>query len=184
MIYVFTTSNKWGSRLIRWGTGSKMSHMLIAKRAENESPIVESTWSTGVWQTTLSKSLKGRKIVLALRIKNLSRGELDALFLSVQKLIGKHYDWKGIAFWAVAIVWFNKILGRRLPPENKFADKDDFYCSELLNANIDFLLQIGVPIGHYGGQMIDPKRAAEILQESARIEVIDLDVEMKFNKVA
>jgi len=161
MIYLFTTSKRIGAKLIRWGTGSSISHMAISASKNLDSLVVQSNLSKGVHETTLAKFLEHYEMVIAFE----TSGELPSRFFEVRKMVGKHYDWKGIGYYAIAVLWFKKILRRKLPFKNKWADKNDFYCSELVYSNESFLRSLEVDLDRYGKQMLSPDRAAEILGE-------------------
>lgn len=173
MIYIFVTNNAIGSRLIRWGTRSTASHMLTARRARLSSKVIESRGGKGVFETTLRESLRGNKVVAAYSVE-LPAAKLDDMFENVAALKGNNYDFKGIFFFTVMLAVMDRVLRIGRSRENKWADKDDYTCSETILANRHILKRM-TPIEEYSEQMISPDIAMDILERGDhRIQKIDL----------
>ncbi len=129
--YLFSRRNKWGSRLIAWGSSKQNislekvpSHMAVLL---DESIVVESTLSTGVriipypqWKLINEELYKIRCIK-----KRQSKSTLNQAF----SLWGKGYDWYGIAFFAWEIIKY-LITGEKLSKTNKWQKENRYFCTE------------------------------------------------------
>lgn len=171
MIFLFTKSNKIGSRLIRWGMKHPtepdydVSHMATLKGQTPEmlSIVMEARLSTGVDITWLKSFLGHNEIVYAFTPRDTSILDQEAVFdLMAKKIGGKKYDWKAIGFLAASVVVCLKVLGTKLPVVNKWADKEDFFCSEMLQSISGYLSRSDIKIGLYGKQMLTPNRAVDL----------------------
>lgn len=171
MIFIFSKSNKIGSRAIRWGMKHPtepdydVSHMATMQGKDPEllSIVMEARLSSGVDITWLKSFLGHNEVVYAFRPKVYDGPEMEALFKHMsEKIGGKDYDWKAIGFLAVTTIVFLKILGTKLPVVNKWADTDDFFCSEMLHSVSAYLSRNAIKIGLYGKQMLTPNRAVDL----------------------
>ena len=121
---VFTAKQLWTSRLIRWGTGSRVSHVYI----EYPSELWGGRWAaeatvTGVRKVIAPKARKGFVEEFACGV-DLSEG-----LLSISKYFGERYDFVGVARFGFPILfwrWF-KVKIRHLT-----RDSDSQFCSELV----------------------------------------------------
>ena len=174
MIYIFSTSDKIGARLIRWGTGEKVSHMAIGQGLGLKwfTPVVESRLLQGVSKTDYGAFTKHNRVVYALKEKGMTHAVSERLFDKNLDFIGEDYDWKGVAFLAATVIVCLKILRVELPNTNRWGDKEDYFCSEMLFANESHLRAIGVNMDKYSKQMLTPDRAFEILWESGMFELL------------
>lgn len=181
MIYIFTTNNAIGSRLIRWGTRSKASHMIIARTPKKGSHCIEARGEYGVRERYLAQALKGNKVVDAFELE-LPVVVLDKMYRDVRSKVGAKYDFKGIGFFALSIAFFTKLLGIGRKKENKWADSEQWYCSEMLMINKKELSKY-TNIKDYSEQNISPQDAIDILSKGDPnfINRIDLKLEMKLN---
>lgn len=132
--YVFSASNKIGSKTIAWGTAhhnttsyKTPSHVCILV---NDCLIIESTLTTGVriipyyaWM------LSGNKIEHSITCTN-SR-HWDEVMQSVLRLYGRKYDYLGILYFSFRLL-LEKYLKLKLPTKNKLQSKDRFFCVELI----------------------------------------------------
>jgi len=145
MIFIFSTSNKLSSRLIRWGLNSKVSHFAIGEANICDAYVIDSTFKTGVELQQLHNFRYDSKIVYMFEIKTIdsrkSQELFDRLYLSLKN---KNYDRKAIAFLSIVILFCRKLFRRELPIENKWADKNDYYCTEVA-------LEIKDELKLYGG---------------------------------
>jgi len=173
VIYLFTTSNKPGARLIRWGLETDVSHMAVLNGTFPlpVSVVLEARLSDGVDITWLKTFKKNNTVITALKPKDLGHEEAKKLFDKMaQKIGGKSYDWKGVGYLALAAVYFVKIMKGKLKGSNHWAERNKDYCSEALLANVSYLKEIGVDLKKYPIQMLTPSRAREILLESGAFE--------------
>jgi len=178
VIFIFSTSEKIGARAIRWGLNSKVSHMAVLGdiKPKQLSITLESRMSDGVDITWLKTFQSKNKVVFALRPAVINDELSENLFKELsEKAGGTDYDWKGVSFLAASVIICLKVLGRALPKENKWADKDDDYCSEVMHILNGYLRSVGVDMEKYSKQMLTPDRALEILIDSGAFEnVTDL----------
>jgi len=173
MIFLFTKSDKVGSKLIRWGLSTDISHLAILEDylPDDLSLVIESRMLTGVDITWLRSFEKHSTIVKAYRAKEMEPLESVRLFQKVSLSIGgADYDIKGVGFLAASVIICIKLLGKELPTENKWADKDDFYCSETLRAIKKELLALGVNLDKFANQMVTPDRAEFLFKNSPFFE--------------
>jgi len=177
MIYIFVTNNAIGSRLIRWGTRSKVSHMIVARNDKAGSLCVESRGDSGVVRIPLTEALLGNKIVRSFEVR-LQKNTVNSMWYNVCALVGKKYDFKAIAFFTVALVVWDRILQIGRPRENKWADKNQYTCSELLLANKN-ILKFHTRLNNYSDQMISPDIGVTILEDSTSGRIVENTQHMK-----
>jgi len=173
MIFLFTKNQKIGSQLIRWGLEDEVSHFALvdSKHLTSSSLVLESTVSTGVRIIGMKEFLKHNEIVYAFTIPEASEGEhLRAFSTAHTQLHGKKYDIKGVSFLLLSVIICIKLLGNDLPPENKWADKSDFYCSETLEATAVFLWKYtSINLDRYSKQMLTPGRALALFKSATGV---------------
>lgn len=132
--YVFSTSDKIGSKTIAWGTDHQNttkyktpSHVSILI---NDCMIIESTLTTGVriipyyaWM------LSGNNVEHKITCTN--HREWDEVMQSVLRLWGRKYDYLGILYftWRLLLERYFKL---KLPLKNKLQSKKRFFCVELI----------------------------------------------------
>ncbi len=179
MIYLFSKSNKLGSKAIRWGLNSDVSHMAILASHEYEineqSLVIESRLSNGVDVTWLKTFKEHNEIVTAVKPIELMPKYSEKLFRELATQIGgDDYDWRGVSYLTLAALYFVKLLGRDLEGSNLWASSKDQYCSEALLANARWLWDLKVDLNKYPKQMLTPGRAREILLDSGSFEEVYL----------
>lgn len=172
MRFLFTKSNLWGSRLIRWGLGEDVSHVAVQLDLPNfGTPIVvESRLDQGVIASPLAAFLERNQIVheLVLDVPNAAFEEL--LYLSLQKnAVGRRYDQKGFAFW-IAAVLAKKALGRKVPSTNPWGTRKDHLCVEIVRGSERVLEDgLGISLGEIDFEMTSPRGLMWILAKSPRL---------------
>jgi len=162
MKFLFTKSNLPGSRLIRWGLNTDVSHfaILFMEDLGDNAIVIESRLGQGVRPIWLKDFLAHNDVVTAVAHDTDQEKYLYGKILD--KVGGQPYDWKAVTFLSVAVI-MKKLFKRPLPKKNLWGAKDMQYCSEVLNAMTSYLKQHGVPVHVYGNQMLTPERAREIL---------------------
>jgi hypothetical protein len=157
MIFIFTTSNKIGSRLIRWGLNSDVSHFAIAETNVYDAFVLDSTLEENVSVKKLNDFQRSHQIVYAFESNTLDFKTSQSLFTKVySELKNKKYDYKGIAWLGLTVLFCKKLFGRPLPKSNQWADTDDFFCSEIANIlKKELLLFCNIDLLEYN-QMLTP----------------------------
>ena len=121
---VFTAKKLWTSRLIRWSTGSRVSHVYI----EYPSELWGGRWAaeatvSGVRKVIVPKARKGF-------IEEFhSTLELQKGLASISKYFGERYDFIGVARFGLPILfwrWF------RVKIRHVTRDSKSQFCSELV----------------------------------------------------
>jgi len=119
---VFTASDSWISKTIRWFTKSTASHVMIGTQLQGVPVYLHSTIG-GVQITPMSK-YTDRKVAEYEIIPDLSDGLRHAY-----THIGSKYDYIGLLGYAVVILawrWFKAKI------KNPLANKDAVVCSEFI----------------------------------------------------
>ena len=170
MFYLYSTNDKPGAKLIRWGGRDKCSH--FAKYYPDRGAVVESRIDTGVRVITFMEWKRQNRIIFCQHIDlNVSD---DKLYEMDRAIIGKRYDKK-------AILWLSfKTICRKLfawSPfvENKWGDKDHYFCLEVVNTHRKILDDNGFIID-YDIENMYPEEFYEISRECDFIKDIDKDV--------
>jgi len=172
MIFLFTRNNYPASKIIRWGLEAKedVSHFALVdtKYPRSSSLILDSTFQEGVRVLGIHEFLKHNEVVYAFAIpKGNNKAHMRAFAQIHTELYGKDYDIKGVSFLAVSIIVCIKLMGQDLPPENKWADKTDFFCSEVLKTTEEFLAKYSdIQFNRYSSQMLTPDRGVQIFKDS------------------
>jgi len=173
MIFLFTTSNKIGARLIRWGDDWDASHFALVPSDRNSpySVVLESTLADGFAPTWL-KSLRKKAEIKHVLLWDLSPEENARLYHKIiDHMADRDYDKKGV-LWLSVTTLLRKAFRMKLPARNQWGDRNDVFCSEILQAISADLEKIGVPMWRFDPQMLTPKRAYDILLESDQIKEI------------
>lgn len=126
MSLVWTKSDKIGSKLIRWCTGSSSSHMAWIM----DSRIVfHSTFSRGVHLTWLHNFLNINQVVHRIDF-DLTLPDEESIYQSLIYLESRGYDYG--AFFYLGFMYLKyKIFGTPLPPKNKWSSSNRYICLEM-----------------------------------------------------
>jgi hypothetical protein len=124
-----STCDAWTSKLIRWFTGSDVSHALIivdfemvqADGTAHPRMVLEAT-ATGFGLRLLSEFLKTNTIMLEAE----PPGELVKGYLGVLNLLEEAYDYEGIV--GIALVGLARRLGKRI--QSPVHSSHALFCSE------------------------------------------------------
>lgn len=141
MIYIWSTNELIGAKLIRWGGEDKSSH--FAKYYPHLDLVIESRLDTGVREIPMSDWLAhGNKIVYQLEPKLTLDDE--QLYLLDKPIIGKRYD-KMAILWKAATTLVSKIWRKAtFRPKNQWGNKDHFFCVEIIKTHDIALWSAGV----------------------------------------
>lgn len=137
LYYLFSRNQKVGSKLIAWASGLLVkdlekvpSHMAILIRLDNckETLVFESVLNGGV--RIIPYSVWKTHNELCYKIKCSSTLDLNKIFVYVNEMWGKKYDWPGIAFFAKSFL-MHWLFKKEFPQENAWQSDDKFFCNEL-----------------------------------------------------
>lgn len=133
MILLFTTQNKIGSRLIRWGTESDCSHFAVCFDIGDKSGIVfQSQLQSGVTISPWPDFIKHHKIVHALA--PVAPVDEEAVYQAMVKMFyGQKYDWMAFTYFSLCVLR-RKITGQALPTRNVWGNDRSFLCTEIASA--------------------------------------------------
>ncbi len=174
MLFINSTSDQWGSRLIRYGRESKSSHFAIGYGPEDDpcTLIVHSMLGKGVHPVWLKEFKKDNRVTSILKVGRVTEDEIyNAYRNTVKEIGGKDYDDGAIAWWTGRSL-LEKIFGLTFKnPDNTLGKDEDFYCVEVLWGVRHFLREIGFKIPEERGffERMDPEDAREWLLTNPRI---------------
>jgi len=168
MYYLYSTNDKPGAKLIRWGGRDKCSH--FAKYYPSRGTVVESRVDTGVRELPIGNWLRENRVVFADRMKfqNITDGELYGLD---QPIIGKRYDKKAILFKAFTTI-LSRLFSWMTFRENKWGAKDQYFCLEIVLTHKDILEAHNCPMD-YDVENLYPEEFHEILGVYDFVESVD-----------
>lgn len=145
--YLFSRRDKWGSRLIAWGSKYENldlehapSHIAVLL---NDSIVVESTFTTGVRLVPYAEWAKINEELYKIPCIHSYRASKDTLEQAFS-LWDKGYDWTGIAFFAVSLVRFI-LFKTPLPKHNEWQDKNRYFCTEFVAMLVDADFSMSTP---------------------------------------
>lgn len=175
MLFLWSRSNKVGSRLIRWGTGEDVSHFAVCffeNRGES-APLIESRGRSGVQLLWLGDFMEQNEIVYALRFEYKDRAEEARMFHDTSKRLREmQYDYHGIFYWMWVLVK-KKLFGHATPVRNEWGSDERVYCVEVMQEMAEFLLEIGIDISKVDLEMTTPGAAFRLLETSAHLSPVD-----------
>lgn len=128
MILMWTTSDRIGSRLIRFGTEEEASHFCLAFSINGEKQLLLQQEMGGFEVLWLNKWLKTRRVVKALEPIDSSDRENRALMAEIlNRFSATEYDHGAFYYfaWRAALRRFFDIP---LPPKNKWGSDRDPLC--------------------------------------------------------
>lgn len=165
MIFIGSTNEMLGSKLIRWGTRSETSHFAIGFDLGGRGvDILESTFSQGgVRQITYEYFKTYQQITQELHVPLPPNTERELFNLVLDRVKGKKYDNNAIAYWGIRLV-MNRYMCIPLPSHNQWGDRDRLYCVEVLSALREWLAGVGV-VFDKEIEMIHPGEAFEYLKQ-------------------
>jgi len=141
MIYIWSTNDRVGAKLIRWGGKDKSSHFV--KHYPHLDLVVESRLDTGVHEISMRDWLaQGNKIVYQLET-NLGLSD-EQLYRLDKMIIGKQYDKMAILWKAVTTLVRKVWRTATLRPRNQWGNKDHYFCVEIVKTHEIVLWSAGV----------------------------------------
>jgi hypothetical protein len=145
--YVFSKRNKWGSKLIAWGSSYENldlehipSHVGVLL---NNSIVVESTFFSGVRVVPYSEWLKINQELYKLPCAQEYRSSKDTLDRAFS-LWSKGYDWAGIMYFGWSLLKLI-LLDKPLPAKNKWQKNNRYFCTEFVAMLVDEDFSMSTP---------------------------------------
>jgi len=166
MIFIWSTNNHWGSRLIRWGLGEPSSHFAICFFEDEAcATVLESRLDTGVDTCSLQDFMRRNDIVHMLQCP-IEKDEEPGLFRHVyDSSQGICYDYPAIMYWLWA-GFMRKFFNRPLPKVNDMDRTEMMYCVEIVQLLEDYLEDIGADLSDYDIAMLSPEQIYLILSDT------------------
>lgn len=177
MIFLWTTSDQIGSRLIKWGLEEDCSHFALAffEHRGRSAPLIESKAAHGVKLRWLGDFLEHNKVVHALKFPFESgKQQADLFHHTSSEVIGIEYDKRGIAYWAIAGA-LKKFFGRPIPMTNKWGRNEQLYCVEIIEAMEEFMKTLGIDLNTFDLEMTSPHMAYHLLKDNAGLTDVTSD---------
>ena len=136
--YLFSKRDKWGSKLIAWGTDHMSdepvtpSHIAILVQ---ERWVFESTLESGVRVMSYPKWSELNDEVACIPCAQVYRdySEIKNIFRDIK---GKGYDWLGVMYFA-GWIFLNRYMKAAIPGVNKWESQDKYFCSEAVGRLIN-----------------------------------------------
>lgn len=181
MIFVWTTSSTPGSALIRWGRGTDCSHFavvfdkLVCGLDQGCWLVGESRFSEGVDLDWWHQFRKRNRVVHALEYLPIEKSpdEREAYCAFGKKMRGRQYDKKSV-LWLAFDSLLRKANIRNPYSENKWGDRDDVYCQEVITSFGEIFSRDGLIFTPRDVEMLDPHMAYEMLVTAPQFRKIDL----------
>ena len=132
MIFIFSTTDTWYSKIIRWALGSKVSHFAIGEANICDSFVVDTEIGHDTRIQKLYEFRENNKIVYAFECDLIDIKESQRIFNYLYaRLKNTRYDTYGIAWIGVCTLFFKKLFRKPLPKYNQWANRNDYFCSEI-----------------------------------------------------
>lgn len=168
MKFLFTTTDKLYSRLIRWGLEEDCSHFAIQFDLPTRSVIMESIIEKGVHRCDVEGFLKENKVIHSLEY--VGDKYVDNLFYDcVYRHYNDRYDTTAIMFWALATA-AKRTFHVKQPWYNPWDMDNKHYCVEVLDGSELLMAQyLGLDVSNVDWGMTSPHEAYDILRKSAML---------------
>lgn len=134
MIFLFSTSEKVGSQLIRWGRDSDCSHFsvcwdgLIKDLHPDYWLVTESRALSGVKADWLSVVKRSNKINHAMKINIGANLEQAYYSKYITEMGGKQYDTEAVSYFSFVTLW--EKMGFTASRKNEWDDPMKVFCTE------------------------------------------------------
>lgn len=136
--------------------------------------MAESRISTdGVGLEWLSQFKQRNRVVHALEYVPIDEDDFGAYCEFSKKMAGKEYDKKAV-LWLAFDSLLRKLNIRNPYSENKWGDRDDVYCQEVIEAFRDTFQRDGLKLTYSDVEMLDPHAAYELLVKEPQWRKIDI----------
>ena len=166
MIFLWSTNEQWGSRLIRWGLDEPSSHFAICffEDTKGKETVIESRLSSGVDTCSLRDFMRRNKMVHMLQAPVTDDEEITLYNHVYNSMQGVRYDAPAILYW-ILVGFVRKFFKKELPKENAMNRTEQLYCVEVLELIEDYLEDIGVDLEDIDISMMSPEMAYNLLLE-------------------
>lgn len=145
--YVFSRRDKWGSKLIAWGSSYEKldikdmpSHVGVLL---NGDIVVESTFFSGVRLVPYSEWLQLNEELYRLPCAQEYRSSDDTLKKAFS-LWGRGYDWAGIMYFAWSFLMLI-LFDKPMPKRNLWQKYDKYFCTEFVAMLVDEDFSMSTP---------------------------------------
>jgi hypothetical protein len=171
MYYLYSTNDKPGAKLIRWGGRDKASH--FAKYYPGKNIVIEARLDTGVREISFTEWKKENRVIYAQEINFPGVTDHD-FYLRDRAIIGKRYDSKAVFFLALVTLW--KRFCSWFPyTENKWGEKDAYFCLEIMETHKEIFEANYIPMD-YDLENLYPQEFYEILIEYPSVNYVNPEV--------
>lgn len=166
MIFLWSKSNRIGSRVIRWGIGEPSSHFsaMFFEGRGDDALVIESRLSTGVRRISFKEWKRHNQIVHALKCPPALPDETALYGLIWTRLRGRQYDQWAMAYWVYAGLAL-RLFRRKLPHKNAWGKNELVYCVEILELMGDYLGSLGIDLSGVDVEMLSPEGSYKILRD-------------------
>jgi len=170
---LWVTSEKIGSRLVRWGTDSDCSHFAITfDEDERGHGIVFHSYGSGTQLVWFREFIKNYQIIHALAPKqNLTLFEEERVYRNIlDSESGLKYDYPALAWWCWRVI-LAKCFNTPITHENKYENPRMRLCTGIVPAVLN-ALQIQFPKG-VDPEITPPHELYHILRDSGEFVLAD-----------
>lgn len=166
--YLFSQSDLIGSKAIVWGTKHQYPDLKPSEIPSHVAILINNKW---VFQSTLEDGVHvmGYKAWKEINreVKKLNCAEtryyedIKAMF---KELKGQKYDWGGVVYMGLHLAK-QKLFRTELPSENKWHDKDKYFCCEVMAKMTGLDYQMTSPVQ----VMVDLEAALDAIYKPSKL---------------
>ena len=160
---VFTKSNSWLSKVIRWFTKGRSSHVMIGTRVHGIEMFLHAT-AGGIKFTPRPRELRGSSLVAEYKVVPYVE---NGLRRAIEK-VGDNYDYVGLVGYAIAIVFW-RLLKKKI--KNPLASSSSMVCSEFV-CHLDRTGKMIPEFASLDPEVTHPEHLLKICESSERFEKI------------
>lgn len=164
--FLWTTTNEWESRLIKWGLNEDCSHFAI-----RFGDIVFQSYEGRVREDTWWDFQKGKIIVHKAAPRVVLDSTSKMLHKKLRDSIGSSaYDFKAILYWG----WrglLKKIFGIPLPLKNRWGTSKNYYCVEIIDPIREELKKEFSIEWDIESEMLSPHMFFELIKDNKNLKV-------------
>jgi hypothetical protein len=136
MMLLWTTSDRWASRAIRWASYSDFSHFAVSfDEDEDGAGIVFHSGPRGTELVYMREFLKTHRIVHALELwDDLPLEREEKIYKAILATeAGREYDYGALAWWAWRAL-LRRTIGKPIPPINEWQSSARRLCTGIAPA--------------------------------------------------
>jgi hypothetical protein len=171
MRLIWTTSNKIGAKIIRWGLDTDCSHFAISfDEDEDGNGFIFHSHFSGATPVWLKDFLKKNRIQHCLKLRNPPTIEQEEKIWKViiSEFHGQGYDFRALAFWTWR-AFIHRVFGYGFPEKNYWGKPGRNLCTAIALG-----LQKAYPdrfnFGNSDNEMISPHALYLMLSKSVFLE--------------